>query len=295
MCGNTRNHPAITAICSLFIAAPGLASSMAAGQPPPRTTQLTFTAIDSGDRIVLARPCAQGAVTITFVAVEAEPESAAEAEGTATRTATDDRGRTTITFLEGLPQRYEAVIRDAAGDEVRLKTGFVAPAIVTGGQGRFVLETRPGERPDRLSLSEQNANEAQSDWVASRQKPDGSSESAFDVSGLPQDACSDGAVDFTIAGAPPRRIAAPAVCLEYRMVRLMAAGQTVSLQARVEGTGDDTLLQFTFLSDESTLSVSRRTVTLSVGRINAGETLTEVTGTSAGGYALDATVRIVRD
>jgi hypothetical protein len=62
----------------------------------------------------------------------------------------------------------------------------------------------------------------------------------------------------------------------------------------VEGADDDTLLEFTFVTDEA-LTVSRQSATLTVGRINGGEALTEVTGNLAGGHVFNVTARLVRD
>lgn len=270
--------------------------SAAASGGEPQTVRVTFTAVEPGDRIVLAESTLRGQVRVEFVAVNAGEGPAEAGELVEPQVRSEPSGRFEVTFLAGLPEGVNAVLRGNEGGQVTVTTGFTEPVIVSGGQADFVVPADPGEDPEDLSVVEHPPDGVHFDWVASRLQADGGAEHAVRVTGLPAGACSDGAVGFRVSqeGAGPRTVAVPALCLEYRMARAMHSGQTVALQARVEGADDDTLLEFTFVTDEA-LTVSRQPATLTVGRINAGDTLTEVTGNLAGGHVFNVTARLVRD
>lgn len=284
----------VVGLAALLAALGSLAAG--AGQPAPETVQVTFTAVEPGDRVVLPDGAFRGQVLVEFVAVDATEGQAGPGPPAEPRIASDSAGRLEITFPAGVPEDHSAVLRGSKGGQVTVTTGFTEPVIVSGGQADFVVPAGVGADPAVVAVAERPAEGMHLDWVASRIRVNGEVEHAVRVIGLPADACSDGAIDFQVEreGGTPRTVAVPALCLEYRMARAMHSGQTVALQARVEGADDDTLLEFSFVTDEA-LTVSRQSATLTVGRINAGDTLTEVTGNLAGGHVFNVTARLVRD
>lgn len=254
----------------------------------PRTAQITFTSIGPGDSITFSREYVRGTATVTFTAVEEEtppPETDVGENG----------GYPLLAFAGAVASGTHVIVSGEEGGAVDVVTGPTEPAIVTGGRGSFVFEAGTDNPVTGVGITDEAAPGADAEWVASLQRADGSVETAFDVVGLPMEACGDGQLDFaaTTADGTTEEIAKPVMCISYRMQQTTRVGETVPLQATIAGVDPATPVEFTFSPNPEQVLIEPQSVTRTVGEINSGEPIAGVTSQAPGDYAFDVTVRLV--